>query len=88
MYYWGDTAPDISASTKDLTRKGITHCSCYLNHSCADPEEPCNCNKQDNVWHKDSGYITKMEDLPIREFDAGDTGNVIYIRYWILSHLT
>ena len=65
MDYWGD-APYTSSV-----------CACGVDGTCVDPSKGCNCDKNDNVWRNDSGYITYMDDLPISIFWAGDTGSKI-----------
>lgn len=52
-------------------------CVCGRTHSCADPGEGCNCNKNDNTWREDSGLLTLSTDeshLPVSQLRFGDIG--------------
>ena len=62
MPYWGGASP------------GSGKCACGMNNSCADPSEPCNCDKNDGVWREDSGLLTDKSTLPVKELRFGDTG--------------
>ena len=64
MPYWGGAPHDSDV------------CACGVTHSCAGGITAlrCNCDKNDNIWREDSGYITYKPDLPITHFCAGDTG--------------
>jgi len=46
MTYWGGAEP------------GSNKCACGMSRSCAKPELPCNCDKNDAVWREDSGLLT------------------------------
>jgi hypothetical protein len=35
----------------------------------------CECDKNDNVWREDAGYITDMDKLPISSMSFGDMGD-------------
>ena len=54
----------------DHTRTG---CACSLTNSCA--KGVCNCDKNDNVWREDSGFLDEKQFLPISEVGFGDTGH-------------
>ena len=62
MLYWGGASP------------GSKKCACGMTYSCADPWEPCNCDKNDAIWRSDSGLLTKKDHLPVKELRFGDTG--------------
>ena len=62
MYYWGGARADGES------------CACGETISCVKPDKVCNCDANDNVLREDSGYITKLDHLPITAFFAGDTG--------------
>ncbi len=53
-------------------------CACGITNSCAEGGEKCNCDKNDGVWRKDEGYVTKKEILPLTGIAIGDTGNPSY----------
>ena len=65
MTYWGGATPADSFK-----------CACGVTspNSCADPNRGCNCDKNDNVWHEDSGFLTEKSDLPVTQLRFGDTG--------------
>ena len=60
--YWGGAEP------------GSDKCACGMNNSCANPERPCNCDKNDAEWREDSGLLTDKAHLPVTELRFGDTG--------------
>ena len=62
MTYWGGASP------------GSGKCACGMNNTCANPNEGCNCDKNDNVRRKDSGLITDKTRLPVKQLRFGDTG--------------
>ena len=62
MTYWGGA----SVSGK---------CACGMTNSCANPSYGCNCDKNDNVWRKDSGLLTDKAHLPVKQLRFGDTGS-------------
>ncbi|KAL9989348.1 hypothetical protein ACROYT_G003889 [Oculina patagonica] len=64
MTYWGGASP---GSGKQI-------CACGINNSCADSSRPCNCDKNDNVWREDSGFLTDKTHLPVKQLRFGDTG--------------
>ena len=33
----------------------------------------------DDVWRQDDGYLQYKDDLPVKEFRAGDTGQIVMI---------
>ena len=62
MTYWGGAAP------------GSDKCACGMKSSCAKPERPCNCDKNDAEWREDSGLLTDKARLPVKQLRFGDTG--------------
>ena len=66
MTYWGGA---------NLTTGG---CACGLTRSCAtdtdDRSLKCNCDKNDNNWREDSGFLTIKSHLPVKQLRFGDTG--------------
>ena len=62
MRYWGGA----SANNK---------CACGMTNSCANPSYGCNCDKQDLVWHEDSGLLTDKTKLPVKQLRFGDIDN-------------
>ncbi|XP_028393418.1 neurexin-4-like [Dendronephthya gigantea] len=60
MNYWGGAAIDSG------------ECACGMNNSCAGGWK-CNCNKNDETWREDSGYLTDKNTLPVTELRFGDT---------------
>ncbi|XP_028414790.1 contactin-associated protein like 5-3-like [Dendronephthya gigantea] len=61
MNYWGGAAVDSGK------------CSCGMTNSCAGGGK-CNCDKNDQVWREDSGYLTDKNTLLVTELRFGDTG--------------
>ena len=61
MTYWGGASP------------GSGKCACGMTNSCADSSRVCNCDKNDNVWRKDSGLLTDKTKLPVKQLRFGDT---------------
>ena len=61
MKYWGGTAVDTGK------------CACGMTNSCIG-EERCNCDKNDQIWREDSGYLTDKGMLPVTELRFIDTG--------------
>ncbi|XP_022806777.1 contactin-associated protein-like 2 [Stylophora pistillata] len=49
-------------------------CACGLTNTCADPQDKCNCDKNDNQWRNDSGLLTDKSRLPVKQLRFGDTG--------------
>ena len=62
MFYWGGVDSDPYK------------CACSLNNTCADPNYDCNCDKNDNTWREDSGFLTDKSKLPVTQLRFGDTG--------------
>ena len=53
---------------QELIQKGVTR-------SCADDQSlKCNCDKNDNKWREDSGFLTIKSHLPVKQLRFGDTG--------------
>ena len=50
-------------------------CACGVTRSCADDQSlKCNCDKNDNKWREDSGFLTIKSHLPVKQLRFGDTG--------------
>ena len=49
-------------------------CACGMTNSCANPNMPCNCDKNDYTWREDSGLLTNRSHLPVSQLRFGDTG--------------
>ena len=49
-------------------------CACGMTNSCAKPSRLCNCDKNDNTWREDSGFLTDKSHLPVSQLSFGDTG--------------
>jgi len=58
-----------------LCSSSTVMCSCGETDSCGETGLRCFCDKNDNEWRSDEGYITNRPDLPVKEFCAGDTGD-------------
>ena len=64
MTYWGGA---------NLKTDG---CACGLTGSCADDQSlKCNCDKNDQKWREDSGFLTIKSHLPVKQLRFGDTGD-------------
>ena len=64
MTYWGG---------ENLKNDG---CACGLTGSCADDKSlKCNCDKNDEKWWEDSGFLTIKSHLPVKQLRFGDTGD-------------
>ena len=61
LKYWGGASPDSNK------------CACGMNNTCTNPNRPCNCDKNEEVWREDSGLLTHMSDLPVSQLRFGDT---------------
>ena len=44
---------------------------CGMTNSCGGK---CNCDKNDEAWREDSGFLTDKNTLPVTELRFGDTG--------------
>ena len=62
MTYWGGAS-------------GNGKCACGMTNSCVDSSLGCNCDKNDNVWREDSGFLTDKTKLPVKQLRFGDTGD-------------
>ena len=62
MTYWGGAS------------SGSNKCACGMTNFCADPNNSCNCDKNDDAWRKDSGLLADKSNLPVRQLRFGDTG--------------
>ncbi len=63
MNYWGGAAVNSGK------------CACGMTKSCAGGHWVCNCNKNDETWREDSGYLTDKNTLPVSELRFGDTSH-------------
>ena len=61
MTYWGGA------------EAGSDKCACGMNSSCAKPERPCNCDKNDPQWREDSGLLNEKTRLPVKQLRFGGT---------------
>ena len=61
MNYWGGASPDSGM------------CACGMTKICADSRSPCNCDKNYEVWREDSGILTDINHLLVRQIRFGDT---------------
>ena len=75
MTYWGGASP------------GSNMCACGMTKSCANPNDGCNCDKNDNVWREDSGLLTDKTHLPVKQLRFGDAGNAHEHGYHTLGKL-
>ena len=75
MTYWGGASP------------GSGKCACGMTNSCANPNDGCNCDKNDNVWREDSGLLTDKTHLPVKQLRFGDAGNAREHGYHTLGKL-
>ena len=62
MNYWGGA------------EVGSKKCACGMTNTCADKNKRCNCDKNDNKWHEDSGFLIDKNTLPVTALRFGDTG--------------
>ncbi|XP_059490529.1 neurexin-4 isoform X2 [Neocloeon triangulifer] len=62
MDYWGGALP------------GSRSCECGIWGNCIDERKSCNCDADLDSWTSDSGDITQMEHLPVKQVRIGDTG--------------
>ena len=74
MTYWGGA-----------TENG--KCACGMNNTCANPRRGCNCDKNDNVWREDSGFLIDKTKLPVKQLRFGDTGGTKEQGYHTLGKL-
>ena len=74
-YYWGGASHEGQ------------NCACGETGTCVNPDTKCNCDANDDVMRKDEGYLEYKLDLPVTQFLAGDTGELIYYRKEILDTL-
>lgn len=76
MDYWGDS------------ELGTSRCGCSLSQECVSPSVRCNCDLGDETReHKDEGFITQKEHLPIIKVNFGDTGLLPSINNQISDNL-
>ncbi len=75
MTYWGGAEP------------GSGKCACGMNNSCANPNQACNCDKNDGTWREDSGLLTDKTRLPVKQLRFGDTGQSYEEGYHTLGKL-
>ncbi len=62
MNYWGGAAVNSGK------------CACGMTNTCAGGGK-CNCDRNDQAWREDSGYLTDENTLPVTELRFGDTGH-------------
>lgn len=62
MDYWAGALP------------GSRKCECGIEGTCKKADKWCNCDADSSEWAEDSGDITVMEHLPVRQLRFGDTG--------------
>ncbi|CAB4032628.1 Hypothetical predicted protein, partial [Paramuricea clavata] len=75
MNYWGGAAVNSGK------------CACGMTNSCAGGWK-CNCDKNDQTWREDSGYLTDKNTLPVTELRFGDAGDPSYEKgYYTLGKL-
>ena len=75
MTYWGGASPSSG------------NCACGMTNSCANPNQRCNCDKNDNVWREDSGLLTDKTHLPVKQLKFGDLGGSTEEGYHTLGKL-
>lgn len=75
MKYWGGVDSDDYK------------CACGLTDTCADTNDGCNCDKNDNTWREDSGFLTNKSTLPVKQLRFGDTGGSQETGYHTLGKL-
>ena len=63
MNYWGGAAVNSGK------------CACGMTNSCATSGMKCNCDRNDETWREDSGYLTDKNTLPVTELRFGDAGD-------------
>ena len=56
---------------------GIVFSLFFLKHLECAGNKICNCEKNDNVWRQDDGWLTDKEDLPVTAISVSDTGSSI-----------
>ena len=61
MNYWGGAAINSGK------------CACGMTNTCAGGGK-CNCDKNDEKWRSDSGYLRDKNTLPVKQLRHGDTG--------------
>lgn len=66
MTYWGGATPADAYK-----------CACGVTspNTCADTSRGCNCDKNDDTWRQDSGFLTEKSHLPVLQLQFGDTGS-------------
>ena len=79
----------VSSDGENLTYWGgaTQGCECGMNNSCVDQHKLCNCDENDNVWRKDSGFLTNKSHLPVSQLRFGDTGHSSEEGYYTLGKL-
>ncbi len=65
MNYWGGAAVNSGK------------CACGMTNSCPGGWK-CNCDRNDETWREDSGYLTDKNTLPVSELRFGDAGDPSY----------
>ena len=62
-------------------------CACGVTDTCAKKAYGCNCNKNDDVWREDSGFLTTKSHLPVKQLRFGDTADRDEFGYHTLGKL-
>ena len=50
------------------------HNRCFVAGSCSNPQQKCNCDRNDNTERSDEGFLTYKDHLPVTELQFGDAG--------------
>ena len=74
MNYWGGAVVDSGK------------CACGITNTCAGGGN-CNCDRNDETWREDSGYLKDRSTLPVTQLRFGDTGSSIEYGYHTLGKL-
>ena len=74
MNYWGGAAVNSGK------------CACGMANSCSGGGK-CNCDKNDDTWREDSGYLRDKNTLPVKQLRFGDTGHLVESGYHTLGKL-
>ena len=76
MTYWGG-----SNSTYPYK------CACGVIGTCVRPGYGCHCDRDDNVWREDRGFLTTKSHLPVMQLRFGDTTPPVELGYHTLGKL-
>ena len=64
-----------------------TGCACGVTNTCADTNNKCNCDSNDNVLRYDNGTVTTKSDLPLTAFYTSDTGSSYEYKIIVIGDL-